>query len=102
LELYKKATKERCLLDQREDIQAILKTQVKQCREGVSTCPNILVNTYMEIMEWCQKGALKLAEQDVIAARRYLIVSPICAKQIARQRKSQEEQQQQLLALKPL
>jgi hypothetical protein len=42
-----------------------------------------------------------LAEQDAIAARRYLIVNPIRAKRIARRRKSQEERWQ-LLALKPL
>jgi hypothetical protein len=55
----------------------------------------------MVITERCQKDALKLAEPDAIAARRYLIVNPIRAKQIAQRRKSQEEQRQ-LLALKPL
>jgi hypothetical protein len=50
-----------------------------------------VAHAYMEITERCQKRALKFAEQDAIAARRYLIVKPIRAKRIARRRESQEE-----------
>jgi hypothetical protein len=102
LELKKEAAKELCLLNRREARRAVLNTQARQRKEGFSTCPNNVAHAYMEITERCQKRALKCAEQDAIAARRYyLIVNPIRAKLIARRRKSQEEQRQ-LLALKPL
>jgi hypothetical protein len=102
LELGEKVTKERCLLDRRAARRAVLKTQAKQRREGFSTCPNMLANAYMEISERCQKRALKLAEQDAMAARRYLTGNTIRAKRNAQRRTSQEEEQWQLPALKPL
>jgi hypothetical protein len=94
LEHFDETTKELCTLHRGEALHAVLNTQAMQRKEGFPFCANTLADAYAEITQRCQKLASKKAEQDAIAARRYLSVRPLRAKRLAGRRSPPESRRQ--------
>jgi DNA-binding HxlR family transcriptional regulator len=88
-EHFDEQAKALCVWHRREARHAVWEAQARQRRA------NVIANAYREITQRCLKLGLKKAEQDAIAARRYLSARPTRARKIATRRRKPQEQQHQ-------